>query len=569
MSQNANQKFYYFDLFKTIGTLIVFVGHLLHLCQVTKKVTTFATFVLAGSGHQVNDVFFFITGFLTVHSYTYQLTQTKGNRSGINIAVDFIMKRFYRLAPLMYVALFVQREILECSWNELISYLTFTHSYTNTGKLQQLQRFWYAQAQMQLFLITPLLFFYANKLTLPGRVTLMGVITLTLCLQSPKNISLQTEHRSSGYFAGIMCYYLQQHLNKNVTFLKFKPILGWVSTALFPVIIYRMCLVGIPLKQILINFWLCLFVITNDQHNPSRLVKALSQNIISQWISRYSYELYIVQALSLFKYGLVDYARLEWNYIARSSSEYWIVCSILFFMHLAVSFVIDMFVQRPLIFACFKFDGVVKKNPKTFLFLVSQILVVYFANSYNQQQINLFNNDLKVTITDESLETLKQSIQKNISMLSLIQYDSQVENFNLTKIQAMLVAVPNSTILSHEYANEKQETGYLFTSKAYYRGVGVLHHVFNDTLNRTNFYTFTYYSEVKDFKVRFGNEIKFDPQTNTTSPKPALKDNSFSVDVKSSITIKNNTLPPDFMELVGLELSDIIQHSIKRQIYLY
>lgn len=134
MSGNPN-KFHHFDLFKTIGTFVVFSCHILNLMMVTKKLTTWYSFIFTGIGHQVNDLFFFISGYLSALSYMYQLSQTTKDKKELNIAVDFILKRLYRLAPLMYVVVFAQKEFFECTWNELLSYLSFTHAYTNQGKI--------------------------------------------------------------------------------------------------------------------------------------------------------------------------------------------------------------------------------------------------------------------------------------------------------------------------------------------------------------------------------------------------------------------------------------------------
>ena len=64
-------------------------------------------------------------------------------------------------------------------------------------------------------------------------------------------------------------------------------------------------------------------------------------NKVSKMITQYSYELYIVQAITLFKYEGIEFVRMEYGYIIRSALEFWLVMPLIFAGHLVISIVAD------------------------------------------------------------------------------------------------------------------------------------------------------------------------------------------------------------------------------------
>lgn len=91
-----------------------------------------------------------------------------------------------------------------------------------------------------------------------------------------------------------------------------------------------------------------MFILTANEQRSSFILDKVASLTVVKLIAMYSYEIYIVQGLILFKYDLFTCLKQSFDYMMMHSWEYILISCVLLALCVAASVVSDRFLQKPL-----------------------------------------------------------------------------------------------------------------------------------------------------------------------------------------------------------------------------
>lgn len=127
-----------------------------------------------------------------------------------------------------------------------------------------------------------------------------------------------------GYIFGMLCCYAHKEIKARPKLLQIFQstpikILHAIIGMSITIVILKMHVSPIGVKELLLNGWLFLLIVSGLTVEPPQILSTVKNSIVIKIIGDYSYESYVVQSLFRHKFKIFTWLRKDYNFFISNT----------------------------------------------------------------------------------------------------------------------------------------------------------------------------------------------------------------------------------------------------------